>query len=695
MTGSTLECASARSARRADRRARRARRSGRGRATGRRRRVSGLVLALLAAPLAVVAGRSVRAEEAPVRRTWDVDEEVVVTATRVRDVQAEQPFQASLLEGDALDLGLSPTVADALRFVPGLHLVQEGAAGGRAALSLRGLDPNHVVVLVDGVRVNDPTNTRGGSFDPSTLALVDLERVEIVRGPLSAIHGADAMAGVIQIVTRGVEPDDALHSRVRARIGRFHTAQVAARASAGVGGVAGLSLGAGLDGSRDPHSDGGFDAASFHAKLRVPLPGRFGFEGFTRIHASSARAFPESSGGPELAVLRAMEDRDVREILVGALLARPVLGRAPGIRVQVSRASRREDLESPGISSGALPGNVADIVPASRAGDEYERWEFSLVGEGELPAFGGPVFAAGTRLVAGFTGVWEDGESDTALAIPGVGSVPAPFYDTRRTRSVFGELAQPLGPAVLSASLRFDGTPDEQDRLSPAVGFASPIPGTPFSVYGRYAEGFRRPSFYALRNPIVGNAELGLELGSGWEAGLRYRGLEDRLTVQLGYFDLEVENLHDFDAESFTIVERGRLVSRGVELEVALRPRPFLELLGALSFNPTDFGGTSLAPLNRPRWRGFAEIRASPFADWAFGLRVLGVGSSKATAAAIDGRTITLAGYERVDLRTAWTPIDGVELFFEIENLTDRDHREAVGFESPGIAPRIGVVLTR
>ena len=353
---------------------------------GRRLRAR-LVAAGLAASLVLFAARAVRADARPAEEgssetTWDVDEELVVTATRIREARGEKPFQASVLSGEELDLGLSPSVADALRFVPGLHLVQEGATGGRAALSLRGLDPNHVVVLVDGVRVNDPTNTRGGSFDPSTLALVDLERVEIVRGPLSAIHGADALAGVIQIVTRGVEPDDALHARVRSRIGRFHRAEVAARASAGVGGVAGLALGAGLETSRDPRSDGGFDAASFHAKLRVPLPGAFAFEGFTRIHGSSARAFPESSGGPELAVLRAMEDRDVREILVGALLARPFLGGAPGLRIQLSRASRREDLESPGISSGALPGNVADIVPASRAGDEYQRWDLSLVGDG-------------------------------------------------------------------------------------------------------------------------------------------------------------------------------------------------------------------------------------------------------------------------------------------------------------------------
>ena len=137
------------------------------------------------------------------------------------------------------------------------------------------------------------------------------------------------------------------------------------------------------------------------------------------------------------------------------------------------------------------------------------------------------------------------------------------------------------------------------------------------------------------------------------------------------------------------------MVSRGVELELAFRPQRAIELVGAVSFNDTDFKGTGQAPLNRPEWRGYAELHARPFAKWDFLLRVLAVGSSKASAAAIGGRTITLAGYERVDARAAWTPIPGFDVFLEIENLTDNDHREAVGFESPGIAPRVGVALYR
>jgi len=641
----------------------------------------------IAVAIALAGPPRARAEEAPASARVEVDEEWVVTGSRLSGPDDTKPFPASVLGAERLDAGISPSVLDALRFVPGLHLVQDGSAGGRAALTLRGLDPNHVVVLVDGVRVNDPTNTRGGSFDPSTLALVDIERIEIVRGPLSSIHGADALAGVIQIVTRGVEADAELQTRVRARAGRYHVGEVAGQASAGLG-WAGLALGAAGSTSRDPHSDGSFDAGSLHAKLRIPLPFGAEVELFSRLHESSARSFPESSGGPELATLRAMEDRDVREILFGGVLAYPLPDGNGSLRLRASRAARREDLDSPGIGPG--------IVPASRAGDEYERIEVSLVGDRTLPAPGWPGLDQGLRVVGGLAAILENGESDTYLQDDQGDYLPAPFYETRKTYSAFAEAEQPIGRFLIaSGSLRFDSTPDAEDRVSPAAGLVAEIPDTPFSLFGRYGGGFRRPSFYALGNPIVGNPGLAIERSQGWEAGIRYRAFEERVRVQLGYFDLEVENLHDFDTTQFEIVNRGRLVSRGVELELGLRPDPVFELLGAVSFNPTDFGGTSRAPQNRPRWRGFAELHARPFARWDFLLRVLAVGSSKASAAAIYGRTITLAGYERVDARATWTPIPGLDVFLEIENLTNRTHRDAVGFESPGIAPRAGVALYR
>jgi vitamin B12 transporter len=618
-------------------------------------------------------------------------EQMIVSASRAPRAGATIPSFTTVLEGEDLDGSVSTSLADALRFVPGLQLVQEGGRGGRAELSLRGLDPNHVVVLVDGVRLNDPTNSRGGSFDPTTLALVDIDRVEIIRGPLSSVYGSDALAGVINIITRSAGVDDPLEASVTARGGRFHAGDVVAQASAGVGGVAGLSIGAAYDTFRDPNSDGGYDGASLKAKLNVPLPMEIDLEAFTRIHESSSRAFPESSGGSELATLRSMEDRKVREILFGVGLERKFADFNTST-LRVSRASRREDLDSPGIDP-APPFNPFADVPPSTAGDEYKRWDLSLITDWQAPEFEVGQLAFDTRIVAGADAVWEDGESDTYLDF-GFGPTPNPFFDDRQTVGVYAELEEGIGEhVVLSASLRFDTTPDEKDRLSPSAGLTVKIPRTTWTVFMNYGEGFKRPSFYALGNPLVGNPSLLVEKSRGWEVGVRGSAFDDRVTAQLSYFDIQVNDIIVFDAATFNLFNEARLISRGVEFDFAWSASDWLDFRGGLTFNPTDFEGTSAPPENRSRWRGYGQVVVTPIDRIEASLRVLAVSSSKASSFHTGSRVITLAGYERVDLRVAYLPKEWLEVFVEIENLTDRTYREAVGFESPGIAPRIGLTI--
>jgi len=128
--------------------------------------------------------------------------EIVVTGSRVATDPANLAANVTVLERTDFDVEKPTQLADLLRRVAGVHIDQVGGRGGTGSLYLRGADPNYTLVLVDGVRVNDPTNARGGSFDFSTLDVADIERVEIARGPYSAVYGGDALAGVINIVTR-------------------------------------------------------------------------------------------------------------------------------------------------------------------------------------------------------------------------------------------------------------------------------------------------------------------------------------------------------------------------------------------------------------------------------------------------------------------------------------------------------------
>ena len=123
---------------------------------------------------------------------------VVVTATLYPVSATASPVTVTVISGDALRAQGIATVADALRLVPGVAVVATGSYGGQTSLFLRGGESDYVKVLVDGVPQNQP----GGSFDFANLGTEDVERIEVVRGPVSVLYGSDAVAGVVQVFTR-------------------------------------------------------------------------------------------------------------------------------------------------------------------------------------------------------------------------------------------------------------------------------------------------------------------------------------------------------------------------------------------------------------------------------------------------------------------------------------------------------------
>src|SRR4051812_20452696 len=157
-------------------------------------------------PLLAAAGVETITTPAPAKENLD---EVVVACSRLPTPLTDLGTNVTVLNRTDFDAQKPTQLADVLRNVAGVHIDQVGGRGGTGSLYLRGADPNYTLVLVDGVRVNDPTNARGGSFDFSTLDVADIERVEIARGPYSAVYGGDALAGVINIVTRHAPRENA------------------------------------------------------------------------------------------------------------------------------------------------------------------------------------------------------------------------------------------------------------------------------------------------------------------------------------------------------------------------------------------------------------------------------------------------------------------------------------------------------
>jgi outer membrane cobalamin receptor len=137
-------------------------------------------------------------------------ETITVTGTRL-PAPGNSTAAVTVIDAATAAATNRQSVPELLADVPGVHINIPGSRGSVGELFLRGGEPNFTAVLIDGIQVNDPTNTRGGSFDFSTLSVNEIERIEILRGPFSSIYGSDALSGIVNVIT--AEPGVDLRER--------------------------------------------------------------------------------------------------------------------------------------------------------------------------------------------------------------------------------------------------------------------------------------------------------------------------------------------------------------------------------------------------------------------------------------------------------------------------------------------------
>ena len=298
------------------------------------------------------------------------DAPIVVTASRT----AEGPVGRASRAVDADEIArLQPgSLLEALDDVAGVRAFSTGGIGGGSFLSIRGGEPNFTMVLIDGVRLNNPTNSRGGAFDFFAIDPMQIERIEVARGAVSAVHGADALSGVVNIRLRAPVPGET---------------GVTARASAGSEGDAGLGLAfnhgwrdGGLLVSAGWYDSGGLDLGSDLERRQAlaRIDQRVGgFEARALgLYAHADRStFPEDSGGPLFAVNRERETGDY-ELRAGALSLRRSRDAAVRPGFTFSWSEQRDDSRHPGDRAGRArrrPGARRRRPLLARRGDRRDR----------------------------------------------------------------------------------------------------------------------------------------------------------------------------------------------------------------------------------------------------------------------------------------------------------------------------------
>lgn len=594
-------------------------------------------------------------------------EGMVVTATRT-PLRLEQVASAvTVIAGEELKRGGARDLTGLLAGLPGLELNRAGGPGGTATLSLRGAGEAHTLLLIDGVEQNDPI-APGRGADLATLALDRVERVEIVRGPQSALYGADAIGGVVQVITRAAAPGlrldlhagDNGQSGVAAeaglRRGRWALALDAAHAR-----LSGHSAAAEADGNGE--SDGlragrgglRLDWGSAAAGLTLALRGedsRVDLDNFGGVGGDD----PNSTGRTRRLAAR-LEGRHADPL-------------GP-VTWQLWRQETRRDYDNP--ADAAHPGESLDA--------EYR----------------------GGLLHAGLQQGWRRGRHDWLGALEWEEEAgrsrslsQSPYgpwsedFPQRRERSwaVVVQDRVSLGDLALTGSLR-------RDRFRAFGGQATGRltagwrPGAgPALLRASWGTGFKAPSLYQLHSPY-GNPGLEAERSHGWDAGVELRGA--RLAASLGFFHSELEREIDFDAAAWRYHNLGRTRSRG--LEYSLRGRPAEDLswrldLTALDARDRDSGARLLRRARLAAGAGLRAERGPASLDLSWRYRGP---REDLDFAAWPARRVILAGYALTGLRLGWRLLPSLEGWLDVENLLGRRHQEVLGYQGQPRSWRLGL----
>lgn len=445
---------------------------------------------LFAFALVTTAVPALHAQQTP--RDSSVLSPVVVTATRAPATRTATATTTVVTGAELRTRGVVQ-VADALRLVPGVVISPTGGEGAQASIFLRGGNSNFTKVLVDGVPVNAP----GGAIDLSSLTADDIERIEVVRGPGSALHGSDAMTGTIQIFTRRT-PGTLVEARAGSRDGLRDV--VAEHASSAIAGAKRLSYSIGGGDHRGSgHLAFNNEFRNTTGRGRVALSGARGDVGLSATFTDSRYHYPTDGSGAVVdsnaftGLDRATVALDARYAVSERLMLNMLAG---GSR---ERAISRDDPDS--------PGDVAGYYSRSRGR-----------GSRTMASAHAAVALPGSGSVVGGAAVEE--QAVRSVSRDNFNLAPSTFDERRVNRALFAQLV--TGPKRLTFDL---GARRELYRGSRAVstGRAAVVAELASGTLLRatVGRGFKEPALDQLYNTAfaVGDPDLHPERSHVVEVG--------------------------------------------------------------------------------------------------------------------------------------------------------------------------------
>lgn len=546
----------------------------------------------------------------------------------------------------------SASLASVLEQLPSISINQNGGRGSFNGLFLRGADPNFTQVRIDGVPINDATNTRGGAFDISSINAQIIERIEIIADASSAVYGSQALAGIINIVTRSSSFESAIEFD-------SHGGQVASVFLAGDD-VA-LSL---VHERPESVVDGSnYESDELGAKANWQWADRHELKLQARHQRYRNRAFPDDSGGALFAASQETESRDGEVDHVAAHYVYQATQQGY-LEIDSSFFQQQEDRIAPAVAPGLRdPFGLPRII----SNTEYQRYAI----EGRFTQ----QLNERLRWRSGLS--WEKEEGDQTGELDFfVFQLPTDFNLNRTTLSVSQSLEYQVNNAfAVTVSGRVDDT-ESQTVFSPRVSASYAFNDNTQLFYATLGEGFKQASLYALGDPLVGNESLLDETAKSVQFGHRYR--QGAWHIKHNAYYYRFDDLIDFEAgPPPSLVNRDSVKVRGVESIVSYKTESGWQWDMFHSYTSTDVVGSDSPLRQRPRYRAGLKVNYALNDTLNFWVKNLYV--SERNDSSIPTADVVLDDYSLSDMGVQWRVNEHWQVNAQWKNIFDERYSHSVG----------------
>lgn len=613
-------------------------------------------------------------------------EQVVVSAALFERAHIETGSAVTVIERQEIEQRQAVFVLDLLRDVPGLAVARTGGIGSQTQVRARGAEANQILVLIDGVEVNDPA--LGDEFSFAHLLTTDVERIEIVRGPQSAVWGSEAVAGVINIISR---QDSDQPWRLHGEAGSFDTWR--AGASTGFTGDRGhLRLAVetldsdGSNASRTGSEDEAYDNTTFSVNGELHSGSEWRLQGGARYSDSENDFDPVdfSTGLP------ADGDRVSRSELLSTYTR---LNWQPEARPWTGELGLRYTESDNRNFSDGLPDNATAA----------EKWAVSLRGRYRLPGVAGIDHHLSAGLEYETTDYRQRG-------------MASPFGDPNQNQdmdnqALVAEYAASRGQWSTALSVRFDDNSDFDNEVSHRLSLSRHLNDDQGRLWAAWASGQKAPTFTErfgfFPDQFIGNPDLSPESSDAFELGFEQLLGDAGHRLSLVYFDETLEDeingfFFDSDQGAFTAVNvQGDSHRDGIESSLKLMLGSHWQLNMGYTYLDADepAAGSSAddrrQELRRPEHNGHVNLQFQSRDgrwNWFTGLNYTGDQLDRFFPPFPEpSQTVTLDAYWLLSSTLRYRLNEHFSAHVRGNNLLNESYENVFGFNTPGRAAFVGL----